>query len=72
MGRRVASGLCVESGAGVDVNTWEATELKMTVGSDIACHALGMVFDPGINFSMDSAPSDFHPHPDISFSPFIS
>ena len=42
-----------------------------TVDSDVACHALGMVFDPGIDFSMDSAPSDIHPCPDISFGPFI-
>jgi hypothetical protein len=42
-----------------------------TIDSDITCHALGMVFDPGINFSMDSAPSDIHPCPDISFGPFI-
>ena len=42
-----------------------------TVDSNVACHALGMVFDPGIDFSMDSAPSDFHPCPNISFSPFI-
>ena len=42
-----------------------------TVESTIACHALGMVFDPGINFSMDSTPSNFHPRPGISFSPFI-
>ena len=42
-----------------------------TVDFNITCHALGMVFDPGINFSMDSAPSDFHTRPDISFSPFI-
>ena len=46
--------------------------LSATIDSDVACHALGMVFDPGINFSMDSAPSDFHPHPDVSFSHFIS
>ena len=39
-----------------------------TVNSNVACHALGMVFDPGINFSMDSKPSDFHPCPNISFS----
>ena len=42
-----------------------------TVNSDIACYALGMVFDPGINFSMDSAPSDIHPCPNISFGPFF-
>ena len=42
-----------------------------TVDSNVTCHALGMVFDPGINFSMDSALSDIHPCPDISFSPFI-
>ena len=34
MGRRVASGLQVRSGAGVDANTWEATESKMMVGSE--------------------------------------
>ena len=34
MGRRVASGPQVESGAGADANTWEATELKMTAGSE--------------------------------------
>ena len=45
--------------------------LSVTVDSDVACHALGMVFDPGIDFSMDSAPSDIHPCPDISFGPFI-
>ena len=42
-----------------------------TVDSDVACHALRMVFDPGIDFSMDSAPSGIHPCPDISFGPFI-
>ena len=45
--------------------------LSATVDSDVTCHALGMVFDPGINFSMDSAPSDIHPCPNISFHPFI-
>ena len=34
MGRRVDSGLQVRSGAGADANTWEATESKMTAGSD--------------------------------------
>ena len=42
-----------------------------TVESTIACHALGMVHDPVIDLSMDSASRDFHPHPDISFSHFI-
>ena len=42
-----------------------------TVDSDVACHALGMVFDPGIDFSMDSTLSNIHPCPNISFSPFI-
>ena len=45
--------------------------LNATVDSNVTCHALGMVFDPGINFSMDSATSDIHPCPDISFGPFI-
>ena len=34
MGRQVASGLQVRSRVGVDVNTWEAMESKMTVGSE--------------------------------------
>ena len=34
MGRRVASWLLVRSGAGADANTWEATESKMTAGSE--------------------------------------
>ena len=42
-----------------------------TVDSNVTCHALGMVFDPGIDFSVDSALSDIHPCPDISFHPFI-
>ena len=35
MGRRAASGLQVRSGSGADVNTWEATELKMRAGSEM-------------------------------------
>ena len=35
MARRVASGPQVESRAGADVNTWEATELKMTAGLEL-------------------------------------
>ena len=35
MGRQVASGLWVESGAGAGVNTWEATESKMMVGLEM-------------------------------------
>ena len=35
MGRRVASGLWVRSGAGADANTQEATESKMTAGSEM-------------------------------------
>ena len=34
MGRRVASGLQVRSGAGADAKTREATESKMTAGSN--------------------------------------
>ena len=34
MGRRVASGLQVRSGAGVDANTQEAMESKMMAGSE--------------------------------------
>ena len=35
MGRRVASWLQARSGAGVDANTREATESKMTAGSEM-------------------------------------
>ena len=35
MGRRAASGLQVRSRAGADANTWEATESKMMVGSEM-------------------------------------
>ena len=35
MGRRVASWLQARSGAGADANTQEATESKMTVGSEM-------------------------------------
>ena len=35
MGRRVASGLQVRSGVGADANTREATESKMTAGSEM-------------------------------------
>ena len=35
MGRRVASWLQARSGAGADANTWEATESKMTAGSEM-------------------------------------
>ena len=35
MGRRAASWLQARSGAGVDANTWEAMESKMTVGSEM-------------------------------------
>ena len=38
-----------------------------TLGSDVTCHTLRMVFDPGINFRMDSATSIIHVYPVVSF-----
>ena len=45
--------------------------LNATVKSDVACHALGMVYDPGIEFSMDSTMSDICLHLNICLCQFI-
>ena len=34
--------------------------LSATVDSNIACHALGMMYDPGVIFSIDSKLSNIH------------
>ena len=45
--------------------------LNATVDSYVACHVLGMVCDPGINLSMDSATRNMCLHPNFSFCHFL-
>ena len=50
--------------------------LNAIAKSDVACHVLGMVYDPGIGFSLDSMKGDDHLCPNICPwylpSPFIT